>query len=123
MHTHPQDRNSFQSFGYLKHIDIYQIINKAWWGLLPFIPHPFHAYASPNKLYMYIHAGALPILSHYYRCELEVPRFSSFSGLLQLFRHLDEPDQAQLIHFARNKLIMDNYLDNLKLAYENADLC
>ncbi|MHA1228040.1 MAG: hypothetical protein ACTSPV_14940 [Candidatus Hodarchaeales archaeon] len=108
------------SIGIVPHFDLYRYSSQAHFGLLAYLPHPFHKFISPNKIYIYIHAGALPILPKDVPFEVDVPRFSNTTELFEIIRKQTVPSKEDLQKMARDYLIADRFIDRLKQAYEQA---
>ncbi|UCG02606.1 MAG: glycosyltransferase [Candidatus Heimdallarchaeota archaeon] len=109
---------SVKSLGRVPHMKIYEYSSNAHFGLLPYLPHYFHEYCSPNKIYIYIHSGALPILPKKLRFEVDVPRFSTAEEFFAILSNSPLPDVDEVKMIAKDTLIADRYLENLKQAYE-----
>ena len=111
-----------QSIGKIPHSSIYKYIGEAHFGLLPYLPHPFHDKISPNKMYMYAHGGALPVLPtnvYFPDVPIEIPRFSSVQEIIEIVRSHPTVDPQEIKTIAKKSLVMDIYLDELKTFYEN----
>ncbi|MFW9856156.1 MAG: glycosyltransferase [Candidatus Thorarchaeota archaeon] len=115
-----QSDDVITSLGTIPHISLYHHASMAHFGALAYLPHHFHEYISPNKIYIYIHAGALPILPKSVPFEVDVPRFSSTPEFLEILHNHSIPDANELRSIAAESLIADNYLGTLKEAYEDA---
>ena len=55
--------NFIRTLGYVEHKKLYEHISRTHAGLLTWRPTWFHAYANPNKAYIYSHSGSIPIIS------------------------------------------------------------
>ncbi len=56
-------RTYIHPIGVVKHILIYKIISSSHFGLLTYYPSSFHRFINPNKFYMYVHSGLLPVIT------------------------------------------------------------
>ncbi|MFW9905689.1 MAG: hypothetical protein ACFFFH_15255 [Candidatus Thorarchaeota archaeon] len=115
-----QSDDCIYSTGIVPHMKLYDYSSRAHFGLLAYNPHYFHKYISPNKIYIYIHAGALPILPRNVPFEVDVPRFSNQTELFEILEHHHLPDLNEIRNLARDTLVADNFIDRLKQAYEEA---
>lgn len=55
--------NFVRLLGYVEHKKLYEHVSKTHAGLLTWRPVWFHAYANPNKAYIYAHSGSIPVIS------------------------------------------------------------
>jgi hypothetical protein len=109
------------SVGFIPHSSIYEHIGTAHFGILPFLPHPFHDKISPNKIYMYFHGGSLPIIPnnvYFPDIPVEIPRFSSINELMDHVKNTPYVDSGELKSIAKKHLVMDTFLEKLRHFYE-----
>jgi glycosyltransferase involved in cell wall biosynthesis len=100
-------------------------------GLIPWVPHPFHYFCSPNKAFQYAHAGLALILPKSMEPVANMLRdscivFGSFKELVELLKYYKE-NIAEVIEigiktaeYARKMLRWEMCENQLVNAYTSA---
>jgi len=130
------ERKSFScphiySVGFLPHMEMIKRLTNFHAGLIPWIPHPFHRFCSPNKAFQYAHAGLAVILPKSMEPVINILRdncivFNSFKELVELLKYYKE-NVGEVIEigiktaeYARKMLRWEIYEEQLVNAYKSA---
>lgn len=124
-----------KALGRVRHIDIYNIVGKAHYGILSYKPYPVQYLVNPNKAYMYAHSGALPITTNSleeivnelkpYVIPIDKDNYSE--SLLDTYKSLLEMEcyeinkwRREMITHARSKLLWENQENTILHAIKKA---
>ncbi|MDN5844752.1 MAG: glycosyltransferase [Candidatus Nitrosocosmicus sp.] len=121
-------------YGALNRQQMYRVLCESDIGIIPWKPHPFHPYCSPNKAYEYAHAGLLPIIPASLKTVMNdlngmaitFTTYDNLRNLITLFRNhpfRNDPDilhdhRSKIYRHARDYLTWDNYEGNIFDAYK-----
>ena len=120
--------------GYVPHTELIKIIANYHIGLLGFPGDKkavgYFKYASPNRVYLYLHAGLIPVIDEemiYLRKLLNdfAIVINKEEQLTEKIHHyindnnfiINSPQKTQ--SFARTELVFDNYLELISKIYQN----
>jgi len=120
------------STGRVSHYDCYREASAGHVGIIPFLPYEkYHQFSGANKAYLYIHAG-LGLITPYTQTEFKPViegvgvgyQFKSYDDLVVYLREhkkqLEQTNTKQIMKIAKEKFVLDLYIENLKQAYEEA---
>lgn len=114
------------ALGYLPHMSLYGVLDYMDVGLCTWLPHRLHSYFNPNKVFLYPHAGLVPVvtstlidvINYLDNIVIKVhdPRRELGEILLKLSNAMDEIrlNKNKIMEFARERLILDKYLNKIK---------
>jgi hypothetical protein len=119
------------STGRISHYQCYTEASKGHVGIIPFHPHPYHQFSGANKAYLYIHSGLVLITpktqKEFHTITKEMGLGFHFMTYQEIGKYLQENreklmnvDRKKIIKIAREKFVLDNYLNNLEEAYKIA---
>ncbi|MEM3678179.1 MAG: hypothetical protein QW176_08555 [Candidatus Bathyarchaeia archaeon] len=120
------------SLGYLNYADLLMELPRHHVGLIPWKPHWFHKYCSPNKAYQYAHAGLVVVAPYTMEPVIEAIgrdlclTFRDFQELAEILRDLSRDLKYALKlgretrECARERLTWELYEDAIGEAYESA---
>ncbi|MEQ9714183.1 MAG: glycosyltransferase [Candidatus Asgardarchaeum sp.] len=122
--------DSIIGLGYVYHLQLYRIMQEMHIGLCSWTPHPFHIFSNPNKVFIYIHAGLISLLTSSLK---EVIRFlkpphaiiiddpiSELKDILiDLYRNKDDIENTrdERKAYAAENLVFDKFIDVLQNIY------
>jgi len=93
-------------------------------GLLPFLPVPYHKYANSSKLFDYYNCGLQVIITRdLYLAHGELPFaivFDKYAELPQLVRDSPKVDPAEIMRYAHKNLVWEAQQNKLFEAYKLA---
>ncbi len=120
------------STGRVSHNKCYEESSIGHLGIIPFKPYKkYHIFSGANKAYLYIHAG-LGLITPYTQVEFKPVikeigmgyQFKDYTDLVEYLRknkdQLMNTNRDKIISIARKKFVLDNFSNNLKMAYEKA---
>jgi glycosyltransferase involved in cell wall biosynthesis len=119
------------SIGFLPHMEMIKRLTNFHVGLIPWIPHPFHRFCSPNKAFQYAHAGLAVILPKSMEPVISILKdncivFNSFKELTEILKYYKE-NVSEIVEigiktaeYARQMLRWEIYEDQLVNAYKSA---
>jgi glycosyltransferase involved in cell wall biosynthesis len=119
------------SIGFFPHMEMIKKLTDFHTGLIPWVPHPFHYFCSPNKAFQYAHAGLAVILSKSMEPVVNMLRdncivFGSFKELVELLKYYKENINEVIeigiktAEYARKMLRWEMYENQLINAYMTA---
>ncbi len=108
---------NFESVGWVDHSKIYEYLVRAKTGLIPWKHNDFHKYINPNKYYMYLHSGALPLLPMGMQTlndplSVKINDTKNIVEIINQNKNSHEPED--MIKIAKIVGIWENYEDQLK---------
>ena len=120
------------STGRISHNKCYEESSIGHLGIIPFKPYEkYHVFSGANKAYLYIHAG-LGLITPYTQIEFKPVieeigvgyQFKDYSDLVEYLRRnkdqLMNTNRDKIVNIARKKYVLNNFSNNLKIAYEKA---
>ncbi|MCD6515041.1 MAG: hypothetical protein J7L07_08980, partial [Candidatus Odinarchaeota archaeon] len=122
--------NSVISLGYVYHLQLYNIMQEMHIGLCSWLPHPFHIFFNPNKVFIYIHSGLLPVLTSSlkepisylkpYDIVIDNPLDELQEILMELYedRKKIEETKCERKNYAMKNLTFDNFSYVLQKIYD-----
>ncbi|MEM2122629.1 MAG: glycosyltransferase [Candidatus Bathyarchaeia archaeon] len=126
------DNPKIRSLGYLNHVDLLMGLPRHHVGLIPWKPHWYHKYCSPNKAYQYAHAGLVVVAPYTMEPVIEAIgrdlclTFRDFQELAEILQDLSRDLKYTLKlgretrEYARERLTWEVYEDAIDEAYESA---
>ncbi|OYT39149.1 MAG: hypothetical protein B6U89_04520 [Desulfurococcales archaeon ex4484_58] len=105
--------------GWLKHVELYDAISRAHVGILSYKPSPIQYLVDPNKAYIYMHSGAVPVITSTHKELLETINNKAFivdadnyeESLVKTYNEILEMDCSLLNSFRRE--VLDYARENL----------
>jgi len=122
--------NKIISTGRVSHQDCYTEASAGHVGILPYRPFPFfHKFSGANKTYLYIHSGLALIIprtqTEFHEVLEDVKYGTQFTHFDEVISYLKKNktklmnlDRDQIMKVAKEKYVLDNYSENLKISYE-----
>ncbi len=109
------------SIGYIPHMKIIPEISDSSFGVLPWKPHENQAFFSPNKVYLYAHAGLHTIVPRTFTNHplLSYSYFNRFEDIPDIVRAKPEYSSNEIIKHARAEIIFDKRYNILKKVYNS----
>ena len=129
-HIGPMMDNHIIGLGHVHHLKMYKLLQDMHVGLAAWRPHPLHKYFSPNKVFIYMHSGLLPLLTDsmiemkrhigHHAVYVKDPEREISEILNKLYYKIPyiEETKEERKKFAVNKLILDNYKCILRGIYK-----
>jgi len=119
-----RDILDFDIVNNLPHREMMQKLTNYKIGLMPYLPHPFHHVASPNKPYEYLHAGLQiifnPNYSHLFGNNPYVHLFNDFTDIKDVANSVPDVDSLEIMKHARENYIWEKSEEAVKTAYKQA---
>jgi len=116
------DKPYIKPLGWLQHIELYSVIRETHAGIHSYKPSPIQYLVDPNKVYIYMHSGATPVVTDTHRDLLETIGRKAFivessnymDSLYRTYREIIEMDcmelnkfRKQAFEYARNNLVWE----------------
>ena len=94
-------------------------------GITPWRMFPVHRYSGPNKNYEYMHGGLQVVTNRLIKQNSfaenpYVHSYTNYSDINQVISNLETQDHDEIMKYAREKYIWENYEDAIREAYEVA---
>jgi hypothetical protein len=126
-----ESKGALISTGRVSHYDCYNYASEGHIGIIPFKPHPYHKFSGALKAYLYIHSGlalVTPASQPEFKPVIQTIgagfQFKNYNELVKSIREKKEEllflNHEEIIRTARDKFVLDNYLDTLLQAYETS---
>jgi len=124
-----KSRDNIESIGSMSHMEMLSELSRHQVGLIPWKPHWFHTFCSPNKAYEYMHAGLIPLVPCTLQPVIEDAReyvrtFSDYDELRQILIGLSVVPDRELLRlrmsiqeYARRELLWNRFEDRIFEAY------
>jgi hypothetical protein len=119
------------STGHIPHLEMMRELASHHVGIIPWLPHEFHAYCNPNKAYEYVNAGLLvlvtsdltPVINTLGRYCIPFEDYRALVNILlnksSEVKHLVERREETITN-ARRNFVWEKYERNIFDAYKNA---
>jgi len=115
---------SFDDITGLSREELYQKLIGYRFGLLPFLPVPYHRFANSAKLFDYLNCGLQVLITRtLHRAHGELPfaiPFDDYSELPRLVRESPRVDPAEIMAYAHENLVWESQQEKLFEAYKIA---
>ncbi len=119
-----KDYLSFDDITGLSREELYQELIGYRFGLLPFLPIPYHKFANSAKLFDYLNCGLQVLITRtLHRAHGELPYaipFDDYSELPQIVNDSPRVDPAEIMAYAHENLVWEAQQEKLFEAYRIA---
>jgi hypothetical protein len=122
---------NIRSIGFIDHLTMLSELTLHDVGLIPWKPHWFHRFCSPNKAYEYMHAGLIPVFPITLQQVVDYSRgmghaFSNYEELKRILTSLSEnasnlqDSRNSIQEYARRELCWERFEKRIFEAYSRA---
>ncbi len=129
--TLPISSRNVRSMGFVEHLAMLRELTLHHIGLIPWKPHWFHKFYSPNKAYEYMHAGLIPVFPSGLQQVVDYSRgmgyaFSNYEELRQILTSLSnnvsnlQDSRNNIQGYARRELCWERFEKRIFEAYSQA---